>query len=58
MVKTRLEQIKKKVKLSKILGLTQMIWETTIDDNTLSKLKSLNYSVEQEHFNRFYVISW
>ena len=57
-MKTRLEQIEKKIALSKTLDLNQMTWDTTITDNTRESLIKLGYLVEQEHFSRFYVISW
>lgn len=57
-MKTRLEQIEKKISLSKTLDLKHLIWETTLTDNTIRGLVNLGYSVEQEHFGRYYVISW
>lgn len=57
-METRLDQILKKIQLSKVIDMNFVLWETTIDDNTVNKLKGLNYCVEQEHFGRFYMISW
>ena len=58
MIGTRLEQIEKKIRLSKTLDMKYLVWETTIDDNTRLKLNENGYSVMCEHFNRYYVISW
>jgi len=57
-MKTRFEQIVKKIELSKVIDMDYVLWETTIDNNTLDLLKGGGYSVEQEHFGRYYLISW
>ncbi len=57
-METRYEQISKKIKLSKVIDMTYIIWETTIDVNTVNKLKEEEYSVVSDHQNRYYHISW
>ena len=57
-METRFEQILRKIRLSKVIDMDFVLWDTTIDVNTVGKLKELNYCVEEEHFGRFYVISW
>lgn len=57
-MKTRIEQILKKINLSKAIKMDFILWETTIDDDTIEKLRELEYSVQCEHFNKYYYISW
>ena len=57
-MKTRLEQIEKKIRLSKVIDMDYILWDTIIDDKTVSALKENGYSVQLEHFNRYYLISW
>lgn len=57
-MQTRLEQILKKIKLSKAIDMNFILQETTLDENTISELKESGYNVEQEYFNRYYLISW
>lgn len=55
---TRLEQIQNKIRLSKIIDMNYIFWETTIDNKTIEKLRSEGYSVEQGHLNQYYIIKW
>jgi hypothetical protein len=57
-MKTKFEQITKKISLGKVIDMDYILWENSIDDNTLNRLKNCGYSVEQEHFGRYYLISW
>lgn len=58
-METRLEQIEKKIRLSKVIDMNYIIWSTTIDDNTIKTLKENGYSVEEcgVHVS-YYYISW
>ena len=55
-VETRLEQIFKKISLSKVIDMNYILWNTTIDNETIKKLRQLNYTVAQE--DRYFYITW
>ena len=57
-MKTRLEQILKKVTLSKAIDMKHLIWETTIDDNTRAKIIEEGYSIDKDYKNELHIISW
>ena len=57
-MKTRFDQILKKINLSKSISMNYVLWETTIDDLTIDRLKYEGYSVSFESKNNFYYISW
>lgn len=57
-MKTRLEQIQKKIKLSKVIGMNYILWQTKIDYETINKLREEGYSIEQGYLNEPYIISW
>lgn len=55
---TRLEQIENKIRMSKVINMPYITWDTTIDDRTLGELKNSGYLVEQEYRHGYYVIGW
>lgn len=57
-MKTRLEQIEKKIRLSKAIDMNYITWETSIDENTKNSLKNSGYSVDKDYLWELYVISW
>lgn len=55
-METRLEQILKKISLSKVIDMNYILWNTTIDNETIKKIRQLNYIVAQE--DRYFYITW
>lgn len=57
-MKTRLEQIENKIRLSKVIDMNYILWETAIDEKTVDKLRGNGYSVESGYLNQYYIINW
>lgn len=57
-MKTRLEQIEKKIRLSKAIDMNYTTWNTSIDENTKNSLINGGYSVDKDYLWELYVISW
>lgn len=58
-METRLNQILKKISLSKVIDMRYIIWHTSIDNKTLNSLNKQGYSVAECGVNiNYYYISW
>ena len=58
-METRLEQILKKIQLSKVIDMNYILWFTSIDNKTAEVLKNRGYFLVQDFIrDNYYKISW